>query len=160
MTKPGALAAARSPLPYRESTSSREHKAGMFYLSLLRHGWKIPSTECLRCQCFHLCLQAMDVNPSFFPQTASNGAPARRAFVSPSGFTSMGRAHGSQIRPNLCSRKSQAALSLEFSIYSFAELVSFAAVRAIFRTKHHVSTYMWIISYYLFSSSHPQGQIL
>lgn len=70
-----------SPLPYRESTSSREHEAGMFYLSLLRHGWKIPSGECLRCQCFHLCLQAMAVNPSSFPPPASNGAPARRGIV-------------------------------------------------------------------------------
>lgn len=81
LSKPGALAAACSPLPYRESRSSREHRAGMFYLSLLRHGWKIPSRECLRCQCLHLCLQAMHwalPSPLNLHPTAPK-APARRA---------------------------------------------------------------------------------
>lgn len=58
----------------------------------------------------------------------------------------MGKARGqNKTQPGLQKNNNQAALSLEFSIYSFVEL-ALCNRKAIFRTKHHISTYMWITS--------------
>lgn len=99
--------------------------------------------ECLRYQCFYLCLQAIDVNPSFFPSNVIKWSSNKQKICHPIVVHINWAELRAKIRSNLCSRKRQAALSLEFSIYSFVELVSFAAI---FRTKHHISTYKWIIS--------------
>ena len=98
-------------------------------MSLLRHGWKIPNTECLRYQCFYLCLQAIYVNSSFFPLNVIKRSSNKEKICHPIMVHIKWAELRSKIRSNLCSRKRQAALSLEFSIYSCVELVSFAAVR-------------------------------
>lgn len=113
----------------------------MFYLSLLRHDWKIPNMECLRYQCFYLCLQAIDVNPSFFPSNVIKWSSNKEKICHPIMVHIKWAELRSKIRSNLCSRKRQAALSLELSIYSFVELVSLAAVRQFLE---HNITYLLI----------------
>lgn len=115
-------------------------------MSLLRHGWKIPNMDCLRYQCFYLCLQAIDVNPSFFSLDVIKRS-SNKEICHPITVHTKWAKFRAKIRSNLGSRKknNQAALSLEFSIYSFVEL-ALCNSEAIFRTKHHISTYMWITS--------------
>lgn len=85
--------------------------------------------ECLRYQCFYLCLQAIDVNSSFFPLNVIKRSSNKKKICHPIVVHIKRAELRSKIRSNLCSRKRQAALSLEFSIYSFVESVSFAAGR-------------------------------
>lgn len=132
----------------------------MFYLSLLRHGWKIPNMECLRYQCFYLCLQAIDVNPSFFPLDVIKWSSNKEKICLPITVHIKRAELRAKIRSDLGSRKRQAALSLEFSIYSFVELVSFATVRQFLEQN---ITYLLIcgsLHYYLLHYCHPRGQIL
>lgn len=98
-------------------------------MSLLRHGWKIPNVECLRYHCFYLCLQAMDVNPSFFPLDVKKWSSNKEKICHPITVHIKWAELRSKLRSNLCSRKRQASPPLELSIYSFVESVSFAAAR-------------------------------
>lgn len=160
MAKTGLLASSCSPLPYRESTFSESTKEECFICHYLGMVGKSPAWECLRYQCFYLCLQAIDVNPSFFPSNVIKWSSNKEKICQPITVHIKWAELRSKIRSNLCSRKRQTALSLEFSIYSFVELVSFAAVRQFLEQN---ITYLLICGsfpYYLFYYSHPLGQIL